>query len=114
MNRDEKVSKMANILLAGGKMLSSHCPKCGSPMFEFRGKTLCPICSEEEVTTEEKPKEKIEPVKKPSIDRIENILLKKLDELADQLEKEASPRSMSEILNLMKSTLEVLERIRKG
>ena len=112
MSRDENVSKMAEILLAGGKMLSSHCPKCGSPLFEFRGKTICPICDEEQISKKERPEEETKAEKSPE-DRLESVLLKKLDELANELEKETSPRSMSEILELMKSTLEVLEKIGK-
>lgn len=112
--QDENVSKMAEMLLAGGKMLSKHCPECGSPLFELRGKTLCPVCSEKEESKEEKPGKIVEPEpRKPPRDRLERVLLKKLDELAGELEKEANPRSMSEILELMKSILEILERVRK-
>lgn len=108
------MSKMAEMLLAGGKMLSKHCPECGSPLFELRGKTLCPVCSEKEESKEEKPGKIVEPEpRKPPRDRLERVLLKKLDELAGELEKEANPRSMSEILELMKSILEILERVRK-
>ncbi len=113
--QDKDVSKMAEILLAGGKMLSKHCPTCGSPLFEFGGRTLCPVCSKGEVSKEEKPEEIAEPeTGKPPRGRLERALLKKLDELAGELERETNPRSMSEILELMKSTLEILEKVREG
>lgn len=38
---------MAEYLLKGGKMLAKACPTCGSPLFECRGETLCPVCREE-------------------------------------------------------------------
>lgn len=94
-------------------MLSSHCPKCGSPLFEFRGKTICPVCDEEKVSKKEKPEEGAK-ARKPPRDKLEYVLLRKLDKLADELEKETNPRSMSEILELIRSTLDTLDRIREG
>lgn len=37
---------MADYLLKGGKMLSKACPACGSPLFEYKGETLCVVCAE--------------------------------------------------------------------
>ncbi|HDR72791.1 MAG TPA: hypothetical protein ENN85_02585 [Methanoculleus sp.] len=38
---------MADYLLKGGKMLSKACPACGSPLFEYKGETLCVVCAEQ-------------------------------------------------------------------
>ena len=38
---------MAEYLLKGGKMLAKTCPKCGSPLFEYKGETLCVVCNDE-------------------------------------------------------------------
>ncbi len=38
---------MAEYLLKGGKMLSTICQKCGSPLFEYGGETVCVVCSEQ-------------------------------------------------------------------
>lgn len=40
---------MAEYLLKGGKMLSKTCPVCHSPLFEYKGETLCVVCQEEQV-----------------------------------------------------------------
>jgi len=37
---------MAEYLLKGGKMLASACSICGSPLFEYKGKTFCVVCEE--------------------------------------------------------------------
>lgn len=103
---------MAELLLAGGKMLSTHCPKCKSPLFEYEGKTMCPVCSGE-VQTERKAEEGGEkPRAETSAGEVERILLKKLNQLASKLESESSPRAMSETLEPMKLILEVLNRIK--
>jgi len=39
---------MAEYLLKGGKMLEKSCPVCGCPLFEYKKKTLCVVCSEKE------------------------------------------------------------------
>lgn len=44
---EEEVSKrVAKLLKQGNKMLSEHCPKCGSPLFliKERGLKYCPKC----------------------------------------------------------------------
>jgi len=37
---------MGEYLLKGGKMLAKTCPDCGSPLFEYRGRTFCVVCEE--------------------------------------------------------------------
>ncbi|MDD1723523.1 MAG: hypothetical protein LUQ07_00170 [Methanospirillum sp.] len=39
---------MAEYLLKGGKMLSKTCPVCHSPLFEYKGGTICVVCREDE------------------------------------------------------------------
>jgi UPF0148 protein len=38
---------MAEYLLKGGKMLSKSCNRCGFPLFEYKGETLCVVCPAE-------------------------------------------------------------------
>ncbi|HOJ95754.1 MAG TPA: autoantigen p27 domain-containing protein [Methanospirillum sp.] len=45
---------MAEYLLKGGKMLSKTCPVCHSPLFEYKGKTLCVVCEEEKAAASQK------------------------------------------------------------
>ena len=43
---------MAEYLLKGGKMLARECKTCGSPLFEYKGKTFCVVCAEKGVEEE--------------------------------------------------------------
>lgn len=46
---------MAEYLLKGGKMLAKECKICGSPLFEYRGKTFCVVCAERGAEGERTP-----------------------------------------------------------
>jgi len=100
--KEEQISKIARFLLAGGKMLGVHCGKCGSPLFEKEGKIICPICGELETREEAREKRG---------DKVREILERRLVELAERLEREADREKTLEILDKMKSILEMLERI---
>jgi UPF0148 protein len=39
---------MAEYLLKGGRMLEKSCTVCGCPLFEFKEKTFCVVCAENE------------------------------------------------------------------
>lgn len=98
--KEEQVEKIAQFLLAGGKMLGVHCGKCGSPLFEKEGKIVCPLCGEIAGRKEE-------PAPK-ALERVKNVLEKKLVELAEELERESDREKILEILDRMKSLLETL------
>lgn len=101
--KEEQISKIAELLLAGGKMLGVHCGKCGSPFFEKDGKVVCPLCGE--ITRgEEKPKADV-------YEKMRGVLEKKLAELAEKLESESDREKILEILDRMKAFLEALERV---
>jgi len=104
--QDEKVVKMAEALLSGGKMLPLHCAKCGGPLFEREGKVMCAVCGEKVAETR-----KAEAIRPVAGGEVREIILEKLRELATQLQKETDPHKISEILGLMKSALDVLEKL---
>lgn len=103
---EEKIAKMTEMLLAGGKMLPVHCGACLGPLFEFKGKAVCPVCGgkSEPAKVEAKPKP-------PPTDKIEGVLRAKLNSLAEQLEKETDHVKTLELLDRVKSVLEVLEKL---
>ena len=103
--QDDNIAKMAEALLSGGKMLPLHCAKCRGPLFEKDGKITCAVCGEKVAEA------KAEAVKPVAAKDVRDILTEKLQELAAQLRKEMDPRKSSEILVLMKSILEALEKL---
>jgi UPF0148 protein len=53
MKREDEI--MADYLLKGGKMLSTCCPSCGCPLFEYKGETLCVVCREVKGREDQEP-----------------------------------------------------------
>ena len=103
--QDDKIAKMTEALLSGGKMLSLHCAKCKGPLFEKDGKITCAVCG---IKVTEAKAEAAKPV---AARDVQEILAEKLQESAAQLWKETDPHKISEILVLMKSILEALEKL---
>jgi len=103
--QDDKIAKMTEALLSGGKMLSLHCAKCRGPLFEKDGKITCAVCGMKVAEA------KAEAVKPVAARDVREILAEKLQELATQLQKETDPHKISGILVLMKSILEALEKL---
>jgi len=106
---EEQLKKITETLLAGGKMLGVHCGKCKSPLFELKGKVVCPICGE---FVGPEGKEKVDLPK--SVEKLEKTLYSKLNDLTGQLEKEKDPSKTVELLDSIRATLETLERLKKG
>lgn len=106
---DEKLGKMTEMLLGGGKMLSVHCGTCKGPLFQFEGKVVCPVCGEKAKVAKAEVKPKVAP-----IERVENVLRAKLNSLAEELAKETDHAKTLELLDRVKSILEVLEKLKEG
>lgn len=60
---------MAEYLLKGGKMLAKECKTCGSPLFEYRGKTFCVVCAERGAESERTPAPTPAPAVAPAVPR---------------------------------------------
>ncbi|MFQ6129388.1 MAG: Sjogren's syndrome/scleroderma autoantigen 1 family protein [Candidatus Hadarchaeaceae archaeon] len=106
---DKKIAKMTEMLLGGGKMLSVHCGACKGPLFQFKGKVMCPVCGEKAKVAKAEVKPKAAPTEK-----VESVLRTKLNSLAEELAKETDHTKTLELLDRVKSILEVLEKLRGG
>ncbi len=106
--QEEKIPKITEMLLAGGKMLRVHCGNCGSPLFEFQDKIKCPICGGIKKAPAARPN--AEP---KSFDNLERILHKKIEEMSSQLEKETDHVKILELLKSIRGTLETVEKLRR-
>lgn len=110
MGMEERLSKTTEMLLAGGKMLGVHCGKCMSPLFEFKGKVFCPVCRGEAKPAEPAAKKD---AMAPSLKKVEEALHAKVNSLAEQLAVETDHNKTLELLERIKSTLEVLEKLKE-
>ena len=58
MNDDEQVKIISSYLEKGGKMLAQHCGVCSSPLFQFEGEIVCPICiANQQISAQAKQKD---------------------------------------------------------
>ncbi|MGQ9788113.1 MAG: Sjogren's syndrome/scleroderma autoantigen 1 family protein [Candidatus Hadarchaeaceae archaeon] len=105
--KEEDIPKVVEMLMAGGKMLALHCGKCMSPLFEYQGRVVCPICGFQEMRSKAE-------TKPSSLDKVKGMLQAKIDSLAEQLAKETDHAKTLELLDRIKSALEVLERLKEG
>jgi uncharacterized Zn finger protein (UPF0148 family) len=105
--KEEDIPKVVEMLMAGGKMLAVHCGNCLSPLFEYQGKVVCPVCGgrTKALKAEARP---------PSLDKVRETLLAKINSLTEQLAKETDHAKTLELLDRIKSALEVLERLKEG
>ncbi len=106
--KDEDIPKIAEMLLSGGRMLAVHCGTCMSPLFEYNGKVVCPICGDKA-----KPAAKAE-AKPTPLGKVEAVLQDKISSLADQLAKETDHAKTLELLERIKSALEALDKVKRG
>lgn len=105
--QEDKLSKITEMLLAGGKMLGVHCGTCMSPLFQYQGKIVCPVCGD-------KPKlAKAKPAPVP-LRKLEEVLHAKINSLAEQLAVETDHTKTIELLNGIKSTLDALQKLKEG
>ena len=131
---DEHVRKISKMLELGGTMLAEHCETCSSPMFRYHGNVICPVCNtrEEGQATEVPatpitpastlaPEPKLEsrrtsaPMPAVSSDEmlpLEELILKKMTDIANSMQDETDPRRISEQLDIIERGLGVVEQLR--
>ncbi len=78
---------MAEYLLKGGKMLSKNCNRCGFPLFEYKGETICVICPAERETSETAPAAPEIPVKQLETPTVPAVPVTAYGPLADEVER---------------------------
>ncbi|MGC8816260.1 MAG: Sjogren's syndrome/scleroderma autoantigen 1 family protein [Candidatus Hadarchaeum sp.] len=105
--KEEDIPKVVEMLMAGGKMLAVHCGSCMSPLFEYQGRVVCPVCGG-------RAKKSVAETKDQALDKVRATLQAKIDALAEQLAKETDHAKTLELLDRIKSALEALERLKEG
>jgi len=125
---DDKIQKITKLLEKGGTMLATH-HECGAPMFRYQGKIVCPVCDFQEkkqVIEETGKTEKYQTgQKKADQDRlagiesqspqsfdatsINNMILKKVRELAVSLETETDLGRTKDKMECIEQGLKILK-----
>ncbi|MCF8885057.1 MAG: Sjogren's syndrome/scleroderma autoantigen 1 family protein [Nitrososphaerota archaeon] len=109
MNEEKDYMKrMTDALRSGAKMLSEHCPVCGSPIFEIKGELWCLKCNKRVIKI--KSEEEIGmAVSAYSLMNTISVLSTKVEELTVILARTVDLeeiRRISETLNIVLGTIE--------
>ena len=120
MNDDAK--KMANLLRSGNTMLNQACTICNNPLFRNNnGDIFCPICNRKVVFIEsdsgqnlnKKEKIHIQGQKNDSMNLLNDIILEKIDWIAQKLKSETQIENIEKEIQLIKKLLNLLKALRK-
>ena len=104
----EKLKRTSDILLKGGKLLGGACPQCGGLLLLYQGRTVCVNCDNiSEIA-------KITIVSTADIARrVENLVSKKIEEVARHLENEEDIKKQTHLAELLLKFMEILSKIQK-
>jgi UPF0148 protein len=135
----EKITKM---LERGGTMLAKHCGECGSPLFKYQGRIVCPVCDSKapksglavpvetrpavtaqpsmETVREENRMVEVTRGQTPVViggDRLEDstletVIVAKINDVTARLANEEYPDKIQMYLNILETSLKVLKEIR--
>ena len=115
---DEAIKIVSAELLKGAKMLSTHCSKCGCPLFEKDGRVYCPVCEKlknKEVTEKiEKGIESKSDTKKAEANEMLNldeVLTDKINYLVMKLKEETEISRIKEIAEAIYILIKIRKKI---
>ena len=129
---DDKIQKITKLLEKGGTMLATH-HECGAPMFRYQGKVVCPVCDfqEERQVVELQDSGKVEKQQirqsqqkkmaspfqtapqSADMSQINDIIKKKIRELAASLENEAELERIKDKMECIEQGLKILRMLRE-
>jgi UPF0148 protein len=103
---------MADLLKQGATLTEHACPACSSPIFKLRsGDLWCTSCQKRVILVKEGEPEP-EAHRAPAFSSLESTLLKKIQEIENQLAEETDPEKLNTLGETLSTLLENLEKIR--
>ncbi|MFZ3382942.1 MAG: Sjogren's syndrome/scleroderma autoantigen 1 family protein [Candidatus Methanoperedens sp.] len=128
---DDKIQKITKLLEKGGTMLATH-HECGAPMFRYQGKVVCPVCDfqekrqvielqdsgkiEKQQIEQSQQKKMASPQTAPQsagMSQINDIIIKKIRELAASLENEAEITRIKDKMECIEQGLKISKMLRE-
>lgn len=139
---DQKIKRISRMLELGGTMLAEHCLTCGAPKFRYQGQIICPVCDVSEEPQQPVPTpapvppvkmpepiprpeaEVSEPVPSarkvskpkptiPGMAPVEELILRKMTAIGQQMQDETDPRRIQESFELIERGLSIIERLKR-
>lgn len=100
------MKRTSDILLKGGKLLGDACPKCGGLLLQYQGRTVCVNCD----NINEVGKDAVVSTMDIAL-RIESLVSKKIEEVAQNLEKEEDIEKQTHLAELLLKYIEILRKV---
>ncbi|ACV25026.1 Sjogren's syndrome/scleroderma autoantigen 1 family protein [Methanocaldococcus fervens] len=105
---DEILKTLSNELLNGARMLSTHCKKCGCPLFEKNGEIYCPICKKFEIDSES------EKYAEDELNlNVDGVLNEKINYLVNKLKDEDEVGRIKEIGEALYILIKIKKKIKE-
>ena len=109
-----KLTRMSSLLLSGATMLGEACPDCNIPLFKQNNNIFCPQCERKAVYA--KDKNQIRKIEQnfsfdESTSQLREILLGKMNFLANQLASEDNTQEIMQILEMIDKILTLMQKI---
>ncbi|MCD6369736.1 MAG: hypothetical protein J7L38_08095 [Thermoproteales archaeon] len=109
---NDAIKRMAELLKRGATMLSDVCPICKTPLFRLNtGEVICPQCERRIFLARDD--HEVEAIKRGLLLKsTEDVILSKIEEITVALQDERNLEMVIRYLEILKSLLENLEKIR--
>ncbi|MEM4856132.1 MAG: Sjogren's syndrome/scleroderma autoantigen 1 family protein [Sulfolobales archaeon] len=109
---DANIKKMSDLLRTGAIMLSESCPICSLPLFKLKsGEVICPTHGRVQIVKSDEEILSITTI--ASLDELERVAVSIINKLRKDLEVGNSDANDSNIVRMLVSWLDVLERVRR-
>ena len=112
--KETNLSRMSNLLLSGATMLGEACPDCNVPLFKNKDRIFCPQCERKAVYAKDDIEVRQIEQKQSlndSTSQLKDILIGKMNFLANQLASEDDPQQIMPILEMIEKMLVIIQKI---
>jgi len=112
--KKSELSRMSNLLLSGATMLGEACPDCNVPLFKKNNIISCPQCERKAVYA--KDDTEVRQIEQnlslnESTSQLKDILIGKMNFLANQLASEDDPQQIMSLLEMIEKILVIIQKI---
>ncbi|MHA1512854.1 MAG: Sjogren's syndrome/scleroderma autoantigen 1 family protein [Candidatus Hodarchaeales archaeon] len=112
--KEANLSRMSNLLLSGATMLGEACPDCNVPLFKSKDRIFCPQCERKAVYA--KDDTEVRQIEQnlslnESTSQLKDILIGKINFLANQLASADDPQQIIPILEMIEKMLVIIQKI---
>jgi UPF0148 protein len=114
---DTSIKRMAELLMRGATLTDLSCPNCSSPLFRLQDDTLWCGKDEKKVIVVKEDEEPPKPVPESSLnktyEKLETILLAKIQDIQGKIERTQEVNELQKLTVALSELLNSLERIKR-